>query len=235
MDMEMVEQGPPAVSGVKLIAGAFLAILGVVMTLDNLDVIDGSRVIRYWPVVLIVIGLVRLSDRRNRLLPVVAIGAGTLLLAARVELIHASVGELAWPLLLIIAGCGLVARSFGWSVSGVRGSSRSTIWALFSKSAEVNVSKAYEGGRVVAFMGGCELDLTDAEIANGPAVLELMTTWAAIIVRVPPAWEIVDELTPIMGAVDVRREGAGRGPALIIRGLAWMGAIEVRTGKREVE
>ena len=45
-------------------------------------------------------------------------------------------------------------------------------------------------------MGGCELDLTDAEMKNSPAVIEVFAMWGGIEIFVPDSWEIVAEVVP---------------------------------------
>ena len=39
-------------------------------------------------------------------------------------------------------------------------------------------SRNYRGGRIIAFMGGCELHLTHADMESGPAELEIVAIWA---------------------------------------------------------
>src|SRR5581483_11154599 len=46
----------------KLIAGLFFTMLGVVLTLDNLDLFDADRILRYWPLFLVLLGAIYLAD-----------------------------------------------------------------------------------------------------------------------------------------------------------------------------
>ncbi|MEO8217208.1 MAG: DUF5668 domain-containing protein [Acidobacteriota bacterium] len=228
MNAELTEQSRPVIPAVKLVAGLFFALLGIVMTLDNLGVIDGSQIVRYWPVVFIVVGLVKLRDRSGTIAAILCILAGSFLLAGSLRLIRFSLFD-AWPLILIVGGGALVMRSLGWSPGLVRGHDGRVIWAVLSRFREVVSAQDYTGGRAIAFMGGCEIDLTGAAMADGSAVLDVLATWGAMIILVPPGWVVVDEAIPIMGAIDIRTDGAVAGPRLIIRGLALMGAIEVKT------
>lgn len=231
MNAGLTEQDGPVVPGVKLVAGLFFALLGIVMTLDNLDVIDGSQVFRFWPVVLIVVGLVKLRDRTGAIVAVLCILVGSLLLAGRLHLVRFSILDV-WPLVLIFGGAALVARALGWSPGLVKGRGGRMIWAVLSRFREVVTAQDYAGGRAIAFMGGCEIDLTGAGMATGSAELEVLATWGALIILVPPGWVVVDEAIPIMGAIDFRTDGSVVGPRLIIRGLALMGAIQVKTRER---
>ncbi|MGZ5493367.1 MAG: LiaI-LiaF-like domain-containing protein, partial [Thermoanaerobaculia bacterium] len=62
MEQQLTRPAPVAAASVKLVIGLFFAALGVLLTLDNLNVIDAHLYLRYWPVVFVVIGLVKLSD-----------------------------------------------------------------------------------------------------------------------------------------------------------------------------
>ena len=60
-------------------------------------------------------------------------------------------------------------------------------------------------------MGGCEVDLRDARIANGPAVIDVFAFWGGVDIRVPPDWEVDGQVTAILGGFDNRTgTGAGR-------------------------
>src|SRR3954447_11398270 len=101
MDMQLTENPQPAIgNSIKLVAGIFFTALGVLLTLDNLDIIGAGRVLRFWPVVLIVIGLINLNHAGRRGLSIVAIVLGSFIVATRAHLLRFSMFEL-WPLLLV--------------------------------------------------------------------------------------------------------------------------------------
>ena len=89
-------------------------------------------------------------------------------------------------------------------------------------------------------MGGCHLDLTGADIANGPAVIDVTATWGGIELLVPDDWEVAGEVVPFMGGFEVklapperRLETAELGRRqLIVRGVAFMGGVEVKSAPR---
>src|ERR1700682_3563657 len=74
MEMQLTEPGRPIIgSKVKLVVGTFFTLVGVLLALDNLDIMDAGRVLRYWPVLLIVIGALKFRDAGNRGLAVLLI------------------------------------------------------------------------------------------------------------------------------------------------------------------
>ena len=49
----------------QLFAGLLIAALGVLFTLDNLQILRARDVLRYWPAILLVIGISQLAQART--------------------------------------------------------------------------------------------------------------------------------------------------------------------------
>jgi predicted membrane protein len=225
-----ITQKPPTMArgSVKLIIGIFFTLLGVLLTLDNLDLADADRFLPYWPVVLIAIGILKLQDRRGRTFAILAIGIGALLIVFNNDWLQFSIFDF-WPIALIFAGLGIVARAFGFRAPELSSESSSTIWAILGMRKEAVTARNYAGGRIIAFMGGCELDLRKADIEQGSAELEVMVMWGGIEIKVPEGWEVVGNTVPIMGGADIRTKAAPGGRRLIVNGLAIMGGIDIKS------
>jgi len=217
---------PLRISGTKLIVGLFFAVAGLLMTADNLDLLDASRYLRFWPVVLLVVGLIKLADPGRRLLGVILTVVGASLLANFAGWVPITVFDL-WPLLLIAAGIGLVARAFG--MRRADGQDARHIWAILSSPKIVSTNREFTGARIAAFMGGCELDLTQADIVDGPAVVECFAMMAGIEITVPDDWEVIGEVVPVMAGFEIKAAPAATPRRqLIVRGTALMAGIEVK-------
>jgi predicted membrane protein len=190
---------------VKFVAGVFFTLLGILLTLDNLELADADRFLPYWPLFLIAIGLLKLQDRDNRIPAIFAIAAGALLLLFTTDWVRFSIFDL-WPVALILAGLAIL---------GVR--------------KEAVTSRNYRGGRIIAFMGGCELDLTHADMENGPAEIEIVAIWGGVEIKVPDGWEVTGNLLPIMGGADVRTNAAPGGRKLIVNGFVMMAGVDIKS------
>jgi predicted membrane protein len=229
MDLQLIDHQPPPIARVKLVAGVFFAALGILMTLDNFDLSVASRILRYWPVVLIAIGLIRLTERADRVMGVIILVVGSVLLAGNTNWIRFSIFNL-WPVALIVGGAAIVSHALGWRRSPEEAdSSRPTLWMVLSTRKVIDDRQAYAGGRIVTFLGGCELDLTKADIENAPAVIEAVVMWGGIVIRVPAEWDVVGEVIPIMGGIEIKTHPARGGRQLIVRGLAFMGGMEIKS------
>jgi predicted membrane protein len=232
MNVSITEKQPPTgtIGGVsvKLIVGIFFTLLGVLLTLDNLDLADAERFLPFWPVVFIAIGILKVQERRTRMLAIIGIVGGALLVVFNTGWLPFSIFDF-WPVALIFVGLGIVAHAFGFRAWDVSGESSSTIWAILGVRKEAITARNYAGGRIIAFMGGCELDLTKADMQPGPAELEIIVVWGGIEIKVPEGWEVIGNTIPIMGGADIRTKAAPGGRRLIVNGLAIMAGIDIKS------
>jgi predicted membrane protein len=219
----------------QLLLGLFIIAAGILFTLDNLEVLDARVYLRYWPVALIAIGLVRFQQARGGgglTGAVLFMAAGTWLLLESLGIIAVSVWQL-WPMLLVLFGVSLV-----WQ--GIRGrrcrSGRSTDAnatisgvAVLSGVTRGNNSRNFRGGELTAVMGGCDIDLRQAAI-DGEAVIDVFAMWGGIELRVPEDWTVVGRVVPILGGFEdkTRAPHSAGAHRLILRGFAIMGGIEVK-------
>ncbi len=236
----------------RLVFGAILIVLGVLFALDRFDVIDAGRLWDYWPLLLVAAGLARVLQPppcHGRIFGGVLVALGVLLLLANLDLLPFRVWEL-WPLILIAIGVHLVLRAAGSRATetlpppvstfdehpgdggvGTAGSGPERVFAtaILGGVERRVTSSDFRGGSLTAIMGGCEVDLRQAGIAVSPAVLEVFALWGGIEVRVPQAWTVRVEGTPVMGAIEDHTTPGGDGSqVLIVRGAVLMGGVEIK-------
>jgi Domain of unknown function (DUF5668)/Cell wall-active antibiotics response 4TMS YvqF len=218
----------------RLVIGFGILVLGLLWTLDNLDVLESEPITRWWPAVLIVIGAVQLLDRRpNKVGPVILMIVGTVLVLRRADLVDISIGDLI-PLGIAVLGAKLIwdAVSRRRALPAAVGDGESTVhaFAMMAGLSRKNTSRDFRGGDANAIMGGVELDLRDAQIADGATVvLDVFAFWGGIEIFVPSHWRIEGNVLPIMGALEDNTKITGdTGPRVVVRGTAIMGAVEVK-------
>jgi Domain of unknown function (DUF5668) len=90
-------------------------------------------------------------------------------------------------------------------------------------------SRLFRYGKVVAVLGGFQLDFTRADIDGDVAQLRIETVFGGGEVRVPDTWRIAIEAQAVAGAfVDETSpppEGAGPSKRLVVRGAAVFGGV----------
>lgn len=84
----------------------------------------------------------------------------------------------------------------------------------------------------VAVMGGIDLDFRDARFPPGETTVNAVAFWGGVDITVPPGLRVECGGVPLMGGFDRLdqdgEEGVHPGAVLRIRGVACMGAVEVK-------
>ncbi len=91
------------------------------------------------------------------------------------------------------------------------------------------VSKDFKGGDITIFMGGAEINLSQADI-QGVARLDITQVMGGTKLIVPSNWEVRSQLTSIFGNVEDKRQSAATNAdkLLILDGSSVFGGIEIR-------
>jgi predicted membrane protein len=99
----------------KFIIGVCLVLVGVVLAMDQLGLLYAHHFLRYWPAVLIVLGLVMLQrgERHSALRALVLIVVGGWLLLNTLGLVSIDIWEFFVPLLLVFFGARIMMRNHG--------------------------------------------------------------------------------------------------------------------------
>ncbi len=92
------------------------------------------------------------------------------------------------------------------------------------------VSKDFKGGDITVFMGGAEINLSQADI-NGVAALDITQVMGGTKLIVPSHWEIRTQMTSVFGNIEDKREQnrvTNPDKVLVIDGTSVFGGIEIR-------
>ena len=97
---------------------------------------------------------------------------------------------------------------------------------------KIVLSKNFKGGDITCFMGGAEIDLTQADIQND-VVLDVTAVFGGCKLLVPANWNIKSDMTVVLGGIDDKREvrpgNTDAGKVLILQGTAVFGGIEIQS------
>ena len=220
----------------RLILGVCLMVLGALWTVDNLDLMDADPILRWWAVVPIAIGLMKLTGIGMEKQPVFGLFltvVGGLFILGELDYVNVNLGII-WPLLFIFVGARIMMRAMRGEPLGSTTSDASDYvrsFAIMGGITRRNESQAFRGGELSAVMGGVQLDLDDAKPADGRAVIDVFAVWGGIEIRVPENWRVEVEATPLMGGVESNaRLAPGVEPVgtLVVRGFVMMGGVEVK-------
>jgi Domain of unknown function (DUF5668) len=234
----------------RLVVGLSILGLGMLFLLHEVTGASIGRILRFWPVALIVLGSTilwesgwydrkRASGRKQSLgWGVFWILAGSWFLLDSLDWVRFDPWDYFWPILLLALGGSIVWRSLRGPKLALQLPSVADREQLFSAFAILsgnnvrNASQDFHGGEATAIMGGCEIDLREARIAE-EAVVEVFALWGGVEIKVPQGWRVVSEALPLLGGYEDntrRPETGASAPRLVIKGFAIMGGIEVSNG-----
>ncbi len=217
--------------------GLIIILFGVLLLLDQLGQLDfGWVVSRYWPVLLILVGLSQLfaNNFRNTGGPLLLIVLGIIFELGKLDILGRSVWNYIWPVLIIVVGL--------WIVLGAVGRRASTpaprvkegtldAFAIFSGLNRRIDAPDFRGGKASAIMGGVDLDLRGAGLAEGSATIDLSVIMGGITIRVPHHWRVELDGRPLLGGIEDRHTyepGSQAGGTLHVKASAILGGIEIK-------
>jgi predicted membrane protein len=220
-----------------MIIGLAVVFFGIALLLRNVDPELGRAVWRWWPVLLILVGLRVLfqpAEYRQNLTGGIITLLGFLLLLNNLDVIALRWGYI-WPIVIVLVGLAIVFRSLG---KGRQALSRDfvNLTIVFGGGEFRYDSPNFRGGKVTAIMGGGTIDLRGAKPAADEIVIDAMTIMGGLEIRVPVGWQVVLEGTPILGGMENKTASGAREPGapspdsrrLIVRGMTIMGGLEVK-------
>jgi len=238
-------------------AGVFVVLIGIVLLLKQQGIIFPYWLFT-WPVLLIVLGVyigLKHSFRGGAWLALILVGTAFLMDDVMPGL---SIGNYIWPLAIICVGLLLIFRPrsrgpFGHRCRGRRWQNREQwnkyyqdnqstpvnepndyidVTSVFSGIKKMIVSKNFQGGDIMNFMGGTEINLTQADIA-GRINIDSTNIFGGTKLIIPPTWDVHSDVTSIFGGVEDKRKFVGenidRTKVIYLDGTCLFGGIEIRS------
>ncbi|MHB8499346.1 MAG: LiaF transmembrane domain-containing protein [Candidatus Acidiferrales bacterium] len=240
-----------------LIWGLIIVFIGVVLLLDHMGIVPFGNVYRFWPLLLVLFGVMNLLSRSGRALAFLLIVAGVLLLLNEFGLIRLSFADI-WPLAIISVGLLLIWGSLetrgavrrkskiDWTAPGAAEAFRQRIVdastdtessmnavAIFGNCERRFTGQHFQGGKATSVFGGLEIDFRDADI-DDEAVLEVSCVFGGIELRVPETWYIHSRSLPVFGGFEdktrqtkIADPTGAKRKTLIVTGIVVFGGVEI--------
>jgi predicted membrane protein len=230
----------------RLIVGLAIALFGVVLVLDRLNLVVADQALRWWPAVIVAIGALMYTQSRRTgggVNGVIVMIIGGWLLLNSVGVLRVRFWEMFWPMVLIGIGSVLVMQAMRRHTRQALGADADdtlNVFVVMGGMKRTSTSQRFRGGEVTTIMGGAQLDLRQATIPPGEeAALDIFAIMGGCEIVVPQSWAVVTPLVPIMGGIDDKRLpalpaasetfGGKPAPRLVLRGVLLMGGIEIKS------
>ena len=230
----------------RVLLGLVLISIGVLYAFDYWHIIPNlSRYIFSWGSLFVLIGVVNLASRRKASIALLFIAGGIYFYVQEFVFGYRVGWNDIWPIALIVIGISLIFRassrrrvakdpnnpSAGTTISDDSNSFDDV--AIFGGGEKVITSQDFQGGKITAIFGGSDIDLTQAKIQNGPAVVDMFVMFGGATIFAPKDWNVNIQLTPIFGGFSDKRfnispDTKDPNKELIVKGLVLFGGGEIK-------
>ncbi|WP_158638395.1 LiaF transmembrane domain-containing protein [Panacibacter ginsenosidivorans] len=104
--------------------------------------------------------------------------------------------------------------------------------SVFGSAKKLIFSKNFKGGEINCFMGGAEIDLTQADI-QGPVIIEANQVFGGTKLVIPPHWDVKMEVTSVFAGMEDKRPPVATkvdpNKVLILKGTSVFAGIEIKS------
>ena len=231
----------------RFIIGILLVIAGFILILEKMTVLPEplnhfiSDIIFSWQMLLIAIGVITLSGSGNKTPGIVLIAVGGFFLIPELFSDYFNSFNFFWPALFIVIGIVLLLRSRRMderfkTVAGTANADMFDYVNVFSGAERQLITDNFMGGKITSIFGGGEVDLTRSSLAPGNSVIEITCIFGGTTILVPENWNVILEVTPVLGGFsDSRRTGSDvirdNTRSLTVKGVVIFGGGEIKCHK----
>lgn len=231
----------------RFIIGILLVIAGFILILEKTSVLPEplnhfiNDIIFSWQMLLIVIGIVTMAGSGNKTPGIVLISVGGFFLIPELFTDFFGSFNFFWPALFIVIGVVMLinSRRLGDSIKTWSTDSKADMIDyvnVFSGAERQLITDNFMGGKITSVFGGGEIDLTRSSLQPGNSVVEITCIFGGTTIIVPESWNVIIDVTPILGGFSDGRRLSGEvlkdtTRSLTIRGLVIFGGGEIKCHK----
>ena len=215
-----------------VIGGVVFIVVGTVLLLEKLGYLPHGFAIHFWPMIFIVVGIVKIAYAGGRATGAAFIALGTFLQLREMGVIHMDFWQL-WPVFLIIAGGAMLWQALGTEKPAASGNPQfDSVYVFGGGERQIN-TKNFKGGRLFAMFGGYKVDFRHADMEGDQVVLDASAVFGGGEIIVPESWLVSMQGAGVFGAYEDKTrhfqpDASKPTKTLIIKGVAVFGGIEVK-------
>lgn len=206
-----------------IIFGLFLLAAGLILILGNFNFIDKElfKYIFSWQSLLIILGILLLAGgiKQHWFGSLILITIGGVFLFEEIYKLKTGLANMIWPAILIIIGIAILIKMFSSknklkhiaktdkNLSGeVNNEDFIDCSKVFSVANILVKSQNFKGGSASFVFGGGEIDLRQAQLAEGLNILKLECVFGGLKILVPNTWDVSIETSSVFGGFNDERE-----------------------------
>ncbi len=230
----------------RFIIGILLIIAGAILMLKKSTVLPEpldhfiEDILFSWQMLLIVIGVIVLAGSDNKTPGIIMIAVGGFFLVPEMFNDFFRSFNFFWPAIFIAIGIVLLVNSKRLvkklDYAQTNNADYIDYVNIFSGAERQLITDNFQGGRVTSIFGGGEVDLTRSSLAAGDNVIEITCIFGGTTIIVPESWNVIINVTPILGGFSDSRKLRGdvirdNTRSLTIRGTVIFGGGEIKSYK----
>jgi len=218
-----------------LLVGLVIVALGVILLLDQEGLVRAGDLWRFWPTVVIVLGLMRMfraASGLDRLWGLAEVLMGVIFQLGALGYHYFRFAH-TWPLLVIALGLWVLYKAFQAERPEVDSKLDFNRVDVFGGGKVRVTSKRFHQGKWLAVFGGSQVDFTEADIEGDQATLEMVAVFGGGEMVLPPNWEVQVRAATLFGGHNdetrrpVQETGAPR-KKLVIKGVLIFGGFNLK-------
>ncbi len=231
-------------SNSKVLAGVLLILIGLFAFSGNFLGLPFhfTHYIFSMPGIIMLIGFFILINDNDSFLGLTLVGVGGFLFLSRFSDIPVKYYLFEyWPILLIIFGVLLIFKRGTNTFNNFDKDDLNKLdidfiddSSIFSSGRKTINSQNFKGGKTTVVLGGINIDLHEANLAEGTNSLEITVLFGGVDIIVPRDWKVIVNVTSIFGGVDDKRivnanQVYESNKVLVIRGIVLFGGCDIKT------
>jgi len=231
----------------RVLIGILLVIAGLILIMKKTTILPEpldnfiDNIVFSWQMLLIIIGIVTLTGSGNKTPGIVLISVGGFFLIPQLFNNFFESFNFFWPAIFIVVGIVVLinSRKLGDVIRPSSDESKADLIDyinVFSGAERQLITNNFMGGKVTSIFGGGEVDLTRSSLAEGNNVIEITCIFGGTTLIVPENWNVIIDVTPILGGFSDGRKISSEivkdtSRTLTVKGLVIFGGGEIKCHK----
>lgn len=193
--------------------GLLVIIAGILLLSFNLGLLplQYKDVVFAWPTLFLLIGLFKVLQGGRLIVGLIFLAIGLRGVSLKLGIMVPQLYGVSVPVFLILLGLALLLHrrkrgllcprhhKFVEQNGTLDKDGRIKINHVFRGSKRKISDTVFKGGEVSCVFGGCEIDLTEAELADGKNYLDISCVFGAVNVIVPENWVVSLDVNAVLG------------------------------------
>lgn len=216
----------------KKMIGFLLIMLGILLVLSNAGVVEfdlRETISLYWPILLIFAGLFNIiTNPTAKKGGVIILLAGIFFQLRKLEQFEFLEYLSFWPIVVIFCGIWFIFSDRDETKSLAKDSFDSI--NIFSGADNKLVTDNFKGGSSIVVFGGVEIDLSQAEIKEEKAQIDLFIAFGGADITVPKDWNVIVKGLPIFGGWDNHTSAnkSPEAPTLVVNSVLLFAGCDIK-------